>query len=96
MKSVKDTFKELSKNPEFVKAYKELEPQHEIAREVIKKRIALKMSQQKLADLSGLKQANIARLESGHSNATINTLERIAEAMGYHFVIKLKKNKATA
>lgn len=40
------------------------------------------LSQKKLAELSGMRQPNIARLESGNQNPTIRTMNRLADALG--------------
>ncbi len=96
MKSFNKSLKEFMKNPEFKKAYEDLEPQYEAAREIIKKRLELKMSQEKLAEISGIKQANIARMESGQANITLGTLDRIAKSMGSHVEIRIKKDRKAA
>lgn len=40
------------------------------------------LTQQQLADMTGMKQANIARIEAGRYSVRFDTLQAIAEAMG--------------
>ena len=40
------------------------------------------LTQQQLADMTGMKQGNIARIEAGRYSARFDTLQTIAEAMG--------------
>lgn len=76
-----DILKEELKNPEFKKYYDEYGRQLEIAYQILKLRKKKKMSQLELAKRIGTKQSNIARLETGQQNFSINTLEKIAEAL---------------
>ena len=39
------------------------------------------LTQQELADMTGMKQANIARIEAGRYSVRFDTLQAIAEAM---------------
>lgn len=53
-------------------------------------RIGRKLSQQELAEMTGLAQQNIARVENGKYSSRLDTLAVIAEALGckVSFVIK--------
>lgn len=39
------------------------------------------LSQEKLAELSGVSRVSIARFETGKLNPTLNTLEKLADAL---------------
>ena len=54
-------------------------------------RIKKKISQTELAEKTGLKQANIARLENGKHFPTLDTLLRIAKVLG--LILQWKKHK---
>ncbi|HCC60084.1 MAG: hypothetical protein A2402_01235 [Candidatus Staskawiczbacteria bacterium RIFOXYC1_FULL_37_43] len=69
------------RNPEFKKYYDEYGRQLEIAYQILKLRKKKKLSQAQLAKKIGTKQSNIARIESGQQNFSIDTLEKIAEAL---------------
>ena len=77
-----DILKKELKNPEFKKHYDEYGKQLEIAYQILQLRKKKKMSQAQLAKKIGTKQSNIARIESGQQNFSIDILEKIAEALG--------------
>lgn len=70
------------KNPEFKKYYDEYGKQLEIAYQILQLRKKKKISQLELAKRIGTKQSNIARIEAGQQNFSIETLEKIADALG--------------
>jgi len=80
--------KEQLKDPERKKYYDEYGRQLEIAYQILKLRKKKKISQAQLAKKIGTKQSNIARIEAGQQNFSIDTLEKIAEALN----CKLKVN----
>ncbi|MDR1594306.1 MAG: helix-turn-helix transcriptional regulator [Prevotellaceae bacterium] len=50
---------------------------------IVKKlRKKLKLSQGKLANLSGINQSHISRIESGKKDPSLSTLEKIANSVG--------------
>lgn len=67
------------KDPEFKKYYDEYGKQLEISYQILKMRKKKGMSQAVLARKIGTKQGNIARIEAGRQNFSINTLEKIAK-----------------
>jgi ribosome-binding protein aMBF1 (putative translation factor) len=52
-----------------------------IARDIIRERRALGLSQQQLAKLAGLRQETLSRLESGKHSPTVRTVEKIDRAL---------------
>ncbi len=52
-----------------------------IARDVIKERRALSLSQERLAKLAGIRQETLSRLESGKHSPTVRTVEKIERAL---------------
>jgi ribosome-binding protein aMBF1 (putative translation factor) len=79
------TFEELEKewmnDPEFVKEWKKIEPEYEIARQIIGARLAKNMTQSQLAEKLGTGQAVISRLEGGNAKPSISLLRRVAVAL---------------
>lgn len=73
---------EILSNTEVKKEYEKLKPEYEIIREVLNARKNRNLTQQQLADRTGINRADISRLENGNSNPTIAQLQRIAEGMG--------------
>ena len=56
--------------------------QHTIAKRVREMRMSLKMSKVEFALQLGISRQQLDRLESGRSNITLTTLEKIARNMG--------------
>ena len=50
-------------------------------------------TQQELAEASGVKRPNIARLESGKHSPTVDMLQRVAYSMGMDIEIHLKERE---
>jgi ribosome-binding protein aMBF1 (putative translation factor) len=59
----------------------------EMARLVIKRRAALGISQKELAKRVGTSHSAISRIESGRHKTSVETLQRIAQALGARFVL---------
>ena len=70
------------KNKEFKKHYDEYGKQLEIAYQILQLRKKKNISQAQLAKKIGTKQSNIARMESGEQNFSVDILGKIAEALG--------------
>jgi len=87
MQEWEDYKKEILKDPEFKVEYDRLEPEYKLASALIKARLAKKMSQAELAEKVGVKQAYIARLESGDSNPTFASINKVAKALGKELII---------
>ena len=82
------------KNPEFRKAYEELEDEYELAKQIIRFRIDRNLTQTQLARLVGTSQPAIARLESGnHRNLTLAFLFRIAKALDLRAELRFRPVK---
>ena len=91
MTKIADLHKQWQKNPDYQKAYEELNTEFELASAIISARAGAGITQQELAKRMNAKQSAIARLESGKQNTTIETLERIAQATGTHLKISFEK-----
>lgn len=72
---------DLMKDPEFRREYEKLEPEFQIARQMIEARIKKKMSQEELAKRAETGQAVISRLEGMNAKPSISLLRRIARAL---------------
>ena len=81
--------KEQLKDPEFKKAWDEIELESSIAESIIGKRIKKNMSQRDLAKKINSTQAVISRIETMEANPSIKTLKRIAKALDAKVEIKI-------
>jgi len=86
-----DYLKGQLKDAEFKKYYNEYGKQLEIAYQILLLRKKKKMSQAVLAKKIGTKQSNIARMEAGDQNFSINTLQKIAQVFNKDLKISFGK-----
>ena len=61
----------------------------ETIRQLVEERHRQKMTQQEIADITGIKPSNMARFESGGRVPTLIVLEKYANALGKHIEIKI-------
>ena len=78
------------KDPEYKREYEKLEPEFQIARQVIGARIRQKMSQEELARKAGTGQAVISRLEGMDGKSSISLLERVAHALNIKIQVTIQ------
>ena len=69
------------KDPEFRKEYDALEPEFAIIHAMYRARKASGITQQQLAERTGIAQGDISKIEVGEANPTLNTLKRLASGM---------------
>ncbi len=81
-KNFRETLNEELKNPEFKKEYDELRPEFDIIKAMLKSRDEASLTQKQLADITGISQADISRLENGNSNPSLSTLKKLADGLG--------------
>ena len=74
-------------DPEFAEARRELEPEFELRRALVRARVARGLTQEQLAEQLGTSQSAIARLERGTWTPRVNTLQRLAQVLGIEFKI---------
>jgi transcriptional regulator with XRE-family HTH domain len=77
------------KDPEFRRLYEEADIELRVALEITKAREAKNMTQEELAEALKTKQQTVSRIERGAQNVTIETLDRIAKALGRHLQVRL-------
>ena len=75
-------------DPEVKKEYDALAPEYQIIREMIACREEQNLTQQGLADITGINRADISKLENGNANPSLKTLKRIADGLGKRLEIK--------
>ena len=81
-KNFRETLNEQLKDPVFQAEWEALEPARQIIRAIIEGRERRDLTQQQLAEITGIQQADISRLENGTGNPSLRTLKRLAAGMG--------------
>ncbi|MCK7554056.1 helix-turn-helix domain-containing protein [Chitinophaga sedimenti] len=59
------------------------------------RRTALQVTQETLAELSGVGLRTLKQLESGKGNPTVSTLQKLGDALGLQLNFKVKTNQLT-
>lgn len=77
-----EVFKKASRSKEFVRAYNEELQRLRLAKQIRALRITRNMTQGFVAKKTGMPQSVIARIESGQSGISLDTLGRVAHAFG--------------
>jgi transcriptional regulator with XRE-family HTH domain len=62
-----------------------------VIQQIKERREILKITQESLADLSGVGLRTIKQLEGGNGNPTFNTLQEIADVLGLELVLQVKR-----
>ena len=73
---------EKMKDPDFTKAYEEVQPEMNVIRAIIEARISKNLTQKKLSIMTGIDQSEISKLENGIKNPSIKFLQRLADGLG--------------
>ena len=81
-KNFRDTLNERLTDPAFRAEWDALEPERQIMKAIIDGREEKSLTQKQLAEVTGITQADISRLENGTGNPSIRTLKRLAAGLG--------------
>lgn len=81
-KNFRETLNEQLKDPEFKAEWEALEPERQIMRAIFEGREERALTQKQLAEVTGITQADISRLENGTGNPSLKTLKRLANGLG--------------
>lgn len=87
MKNLNKLLQEYLSDPKIKAEYDELEPEFQVVRAMLEARREHNLTQQQLANLTGIDRADISKLETGSANPTLKMLKRLAEGMD--MVLKL-------
>ena len=77
-----DLHKKWTRRKDYRAAYDKLAPGFALAGAVVKARVTARLTQEQLAERMKTTQSVIARLESGRTRPSTQTLERLAAATG--------------
>ena len=82
--------KEQIKDPRFKREYDKLEPEFQIARQMIDERIKQNLTQAQLAKKAKTGQAVISRLEGMNAKPSLSLLSKIASALNTEINVVIK------
>lgn len=94
MTKVSDLHQRWMKSEDYRKTHEEQAPEFALARAVIHARVAAGLTQEQLAQRMETTQSVIARLESGRTRPSTQTLERLATATGTRLKITFEPEEA--
>lgn len=94
MKNLKALKRELLADAATRAEYDAQADEYAIARELIAARTRAGMSQVEVAERMGTTQSVVARLESGKRPPSMRTVERFAQAVGGHLVLRIETQHA--
>ncbi|OHA64183.1 MAG: hypothetical protein A2940_01680 [Candidatus Wildermuthbacteria bacterium RIFCSPLOWO2_01_FULL_48_29] len=91
LKSLEEVKADLLKEKGFREEYFKEDPDFEIAKEVVRARIAKGLTQEELAKRVGTQQPSIARLESGSYTPSFKLLRAVADALNVTLNVRFGK-----
>ena len=94
MTNVKDLHRKWMRSSDYRKAHEELSAEFTLARAVIEARVRAGLTQEQLPQRMETTQSVIARLESGRTRPSTQTLERLAAATGTRLRISFEPDGA--
>lgn len=81
-KNYRDSLSQQMQNADFKREWEALEPEFQIINAMIDARKSRSLTQKQLAEITGIDQADISKLENGNANPSLKTLQRLAAGMG--------------
>ena len=83
-----DFLKDQLSDPEIKAEYDALEPEFAMIQAMIDTRKGTGITQKQLAEITGIAQGDISKLENGSANPSLRTLQRLAAGMGMKLKIE--------
>ena len=78
-----EEFKEIAlSDSETKKEYEAMEPEFQLILALLKLRIEQNLTQQELAERTGINRSDISKIEHGNANPSLKTMKRLAGALG--------------
>lgn len=93
MNDLNKYIKKQLKTKEFKEEWEKSEIEYQIVHALIDAREKNNYTQQQLAALTGINQADISKLENGRANPSIKTLQRLAKGLNMQLKVELVPNK---
>jgi transcriptional regulator with XRE-family HTH domain len=96
MKNWKDAEAKFLADPEVNAEFEALRPHYEVVAQIVKARSEQGLTQEALAERTGIARCNISRLESGTYNPSLDFLNRIAHGLGMEVHIEFRAPQTPA
>ncbi len=87
-KNFRESLKEQMENEEFKQEWDKTELEYQIIKAIITAREEKNITQKELAEMTGITQNDISKLENGNANPSLQTLKKLANGLG--MAIKLE------
>lgn len=87
MRTYNELKQQILQNEEVREEYERLEPEYQVIRAIITARQEQNLTQQELADKTGIDRSDISKLENGSANPSLRTLKRLADGLGMQLQI---------
>ena len=87
---------DLANDPEYRQEYLRTHLANQVAIKLIRWRTEHQMTQTKLAKILGMRQPNVARLESGEHVPTLDTLQLLSSRLDIHFTIDIDPHEGAS
>jgi len=81
MSKFDEFLEEQLQDEELRQEYENLQPEFDVIKAMVEARISQNLTQQQLAERTGINQADISKLENGTRNPSIKLLKRLADGM---------------
>ena len=81
MKKFDQFLAEQLEDEEIRKEYENMQPEFDVIRAIVEARTSMNLTQQQLAEKTGINQSDISKLENGTRNPSVNLLKRLADGM---------------
>ena len=95
MRTFDDMLAKQLQNEDFRKEDEAIQPEMDVIRAIVEAITSQNLTQQELAERTGINQADISKLENGTRNPSVNLLKRLADGMGMMLKIEfVPKQKA--
>ena len=93
MRTLDDMLSKQLQDEEFKKEYEDIQPEMDVIRAIVDARTKCHMTQEELAQRTGINQADISKLENGTRNPSVNLLKRLAAGMDMVLKIEFVPNQ---
>jgi len=93
-KNYRETLNKKRIDPKLKMEYDALAGKYQLVNAILDARITMNITQEQLAEMSGIALRDIRKIENGNANPSLKTLERIASGMGMTVQIEFGTSEA--